>query len=90
MLWNVHYFLLELFQSLFFYLTKQQILLSTIDILLIEVNLAHAHTKTVNVMVSLCVYRGDFYELCTLIFSRGLVLFLSRRASLAARRSLCN
>lgn len=38
-----------------------------IDILLIEVNLAHMHTKTMNVAVSLCVYRGDFYELFTLI-----------------------
>lgn len=42
MLWKVHYFLWELFQSLFFYLTKQQILLFMIDILLKGMNLAHA------------------------------------------------
>lgn len=82
----MHYFLSELFQSLFFYLTKQQILLLTIDILLIEMNLAHAHTKTMHVIVSLCAYGGDFYELFTLIL-RGFVLLLSRRALLAAHRS---
>lgn len=47
--WNLHYFSLRTVQSLFFYLTKQWILLSTIDILLIEVNLAHARATRIKV-----------------------------------------
>lgn len=50
--WNVHYFSLRTVQSLFFYLTKRWILLSTIDILLIEVNLAHTHMRAKRIKVS--------------------------------------